>query len=96
MFVVTGLLTVDPADFVAFEHAVREVTRAARTADGCCSFAVGVENAAAGAMLVVEHWRERSAQQAFLQQPAFQEFARCWAAKMQNGLQLFDAQPVAG
>jgi quinol monooxygenase YgiN len=94
MLIVTGRLAVAPPDLDAFETGLRAVAEAARKAAGCRLFAVAVEDASAGQMLVVELWRDRSAQQAFLQEPGFQDFARRWAGRMRNELRLFDAAPA--
>ena len=65
MIVVSGHLTVDPAERASYLDGCREVVALGRAAPGCLDFAISPDLLDAGRVNVYERWESQDAVEAF-------------------------------
>ena len=74
MIIVIGRAEIDPAALPAILPQLAGMMAATRAEDGCISYSLAVEDAAAGIMTIAERWRDLAALQAHLATPHMAAF----------------------
>lgn len=86
-----GHIEVDPARMDAFVADVEALAIRTRGEEGCLFYAVAVDDARAGRLLVAERWQDQASLTAHLEAPATSTFVRKWAGAMKSDVRKYDA-----
>lgn len=98
MLIVTGYISVPPADLPRFVEEAGLLARVTRQRDGNLSYDVAVLDVAAGRLLVAERWRNEAALVAHLRANDTRAFVSRWQERMLGDVRQYDAnngRPVA-
>ncbi|MBY9063372.1 antibiotic biosynthesis monooxygenase [Sphingomonas yunnanensis] len=98
MLIVTGHMTVPPADLPGFVEEAGRLASVARQRDGNLSYDIAVLDAAAGRLLVAERWRDKAALAAHLRANESVAFVSRWQGRMLGDVRQYDAEngsPIA-
>ena len=90
MIILTGYLHVDPSDVNAFITDIQALASLARAEKGCLFYAIAVDDASAGRLLVAERWHDQEALTSHIE---IQEapFLKKWTSKMKVDILKYDA-----
>ena len=91
MIIVVGYVHLDPSDVGAFVADVQAVAPGTRAEPGCLFYAVTVDDAMAGRVLVAERWRDEASLSAHLGAQAASAFSSTWTGRIRLDVHTYDA-----
>lgn len=91
MLIVTGYISVPPADLPRFLDEAGLLARVTRQRDGNLSYDIAVLDAAVGRLLVAERWRDEAALAAHLRANDTVAFVVRWEERMISDVGQYDA-----
>lgn len=91
MVIVLGYIHLAPSDVGAFVADVQAVAPHTRAEPGCLFYAVAVDDASAGRVLVAERWQDQASLAAHLAADGTSAFLTRWAGRMTGDVLRYDA-----
>ena len=91
MIVITGHITVDPAEVHALAADLRAGVERTKAEDGCLFYAFAIDDEAAGTVLACERWRDEESLATHLATPAVADLFAKWGAKVSFAVVKHDA-----
>lgn len=91
MIILIGYLQLAPIDVSAFVADIQAFSTSTRAENGCLFYAVTLDDADTGRMLVVERWQDQASLTAHLERQVTVAFLKKWGNRIKGGLRKFDA-----
>lgn len=91
MIILMGYIHLDPSDVNAFTTDVQAIVSSTRAEIGCLFYAVTLEDARAGRMLIVERWQDQESLTTHLETPKMVAFLKKWGGRLKSDLIKYDA-----
>ncbi len=91
MIVLMGYLHLNPTDVDTFVADIRSFSVSTRAEKGCLFYAVALDDANTGRMLVVERWQDQASLTNHLRRQETVTFLKKWENKIRGDIQKFDA-----
>jgi quinol monooxygenase YgiN len=96
MLILTGYVDIAPSDIDEFCIDIERLTATAGTREGCLFYAVALERASLGRMLVSERWRDQHSLTAHLAAPDTAAFIQRWSHRMVGNIVKFHTMNERG
>lgn len=90
MIIATGRISTDPAHVDELLGDLRAGIERTRAEDGCIFYSFAMEDAAAGAVLTLQIWRDEEALAVHLAAPEIGELVAKWADRYDVGTKFYD------
>jgi quinol monooxygenase YgiN len=91
MIILMGFIYLNPSDVSEFLADVQAITSSTKAERGCLFYAVTLNDASAGRMLVAERWQDEESLAAHLQAQETKTFLEKWASRMKSDVLRYDA-----
>ncbi|MDP4096238.1 antibiotic biosynthesis monooxygenase [Paenibacillus sp. P96] len=91
MIVLIGYLHLNPSDVDEFTADIPDIVSSMRTEKGCLFYAVTLEDARAGRMLIVERWQDQESLTAHLEGQKAAAFFEKWGNRIKIDVLKYDA-----
>jgi quinol monooxygenase YgiN len=91
MLIVMGYIHLDPSDVNEFLTDVQATTPSTKAEKGCLFYAVTLDDAPAGRMLIVERWQDQESLTAHLLTQETTAFVEKWMSRMKGDVLKYDA-----
>lgn len=96
MLILVGHIKTSPAQVSALLADLKSLIPATLLEDGCLAYSFALDDAATGAVLVYERWRDEAALAAHLAVPAVGALLGNWGDKVELSVSKFDASNERG
>ena len=90
MIMVVGRIFVDPSDLEEFVSDTQSAASGAESQEGCLFYSFSVENAANGATVFVERWRDEETHNMHRSRAASVQWYEKWSTKIRIEMQMYD------
>jgi len=91
MIILMGYLHVNPSDASEFTADIQAIASSTRAEQGCLFYAVTMEDAGAGRMLIVERWQDQASLTAHLANLTTVPFLEKWGNRIKIDTLKYDA-----
>jgi len=91
MIILMGYLHLNPSDLNEFTADVQAIASSTRAEKGCLFYAVTLEDAPAGRMLIVQRWQDQESLTAHLERQKTAPFLKKWGNRIKIDVLKYDA-----
>ncbi|WP_417813854.1 putative quinol monooxygenase [Thalassospira alkalitolerans] len=90
MIILMGVIHLDPIDVNEFVTDIPAITRSTRSEKGCLFYAVTLDDAPAGRLLMAGRWQDQQALTAHHETPDTLAFLEKWNGRMKSDIEKYD------
>lgn len=91
MIMLIGYIHLNPSDVNEFTADVQAIASSTRAEKGCLFYAVTLEDARAGRMLIVERWQDQESLTAHFERQETVTFLKKWGNRIKSDILKYDA-----